>query len=285
MAGAEPLETSSSKKPLAALNILVTRPAGQAGPLMAAIRAEGGQAFHYPVLTITELDPATDGQRRQQCKQLILDLDQFQHIIFISANAVAFGMAWIHQYWPQLPIGIHWYGIGRKTSQQLANHGVEVATLVDDGPATTELKSNAMNSEALLQHPLLQALSGQKVLIMRGVGGREFLSEQLSARGAAVSYAECYRRACVERPEAELRELLTEHDIDISCVNSAESLSNLLTLAGDRGLADLQSRVLLVPGERVATIARETGFQQLQVADNASDSAMLAALLDWAKSQ
>ncbi len=49
-------------------------------------------------------------------RQLVLELDQFRHVIFISGNAVRFGMAWIESCWPQLPAGPDWYAVGEATA-------------------------------------------------------------------------------------------------------------------------------------------------------------------------
>ncbi|WP_101758477.1 uroporphyrinogen-III synthase [Oceanicoccus sp. KOV_DT_Chl] len=110
---------------LAGLNILVTRPQGQAEKLLAGINAVGGHGIHYPVLEINALDTVEDAASYQRCKQLIMNLDQYQHIIFISTNAVSFGMDWINQYWPQLPVAIQWYGIGSSTVAGLLAAGCQ----------------------------------------------------------------------------------------------------------------------------------------------------------------
>jgi uroporphyrinogen-III synthase len=202
-----------------------------------------------------------------------LQLDQFQHIIFISTNAVAFGMEWINQYWPQLPLGMHWHGIGKKTIAALAQAGAPVieSALADNGP---------MDSEALLADLQLCNLTQQKILIVRGVGGRETLREQLQQRGAKVSYIECYQRQRVDRPVGEIAELIRQHGINSICVNSGESLQHLCYLVGPETLPAIKKLLLVTPGERVAEIARQLQFEQIAVASNASDPYMLAALLE-----
>ena len=258
---------------LTGLHILVTRPKGQAEKLLAGIHAAGGTGVHYPVMQIAPLDKTVDATIYQTCKQLIMDIDQFQHIIFISGNAVKFGMEWISQYWPQLPIGLKWYGIGSSTIASLQRENVVVNETSHIG---------SMDSETLLQHPDLQQLAQQKVLIVRGVGGREYLAEQLSARGATVEYAECYRRGIETSPVEQLPAVIKEKRIDIICVNSVESLQHLITMASE-SLNELQKKAVVVPGERVAAFAKDKGFTQITVANNASDQAVLACLSTLAK--
>ena len=258
---------------LAVSNILLTRPQGQADALIAAITAAGGHAWHYPVMAIAALDASTEPSLWQQCKQQIMALDQFQQVIFISGNAVTYGVDWINQYWPQLPVGTHWYGIGSSTIKQLQQLGIPVVSGLGEALANT-----AMNSETLLQHNNLQQLAGQKVLIIRGVGGRDYLQQQLLQRGASVHYAQCYQRNIVDRPQGEVAQLIEQQAIDTLCVNSGESLQNLCALAGSEQLPLLQKKCIVVPGERVAVMARQAGFESILVADNASDKAVLAVL-------
>jgi uroporphyrinogen-III synthase len=263
---------------LAGRRVLVTRPEGQGEALLTAIAEQGGCGWHYPVMAVRGLDP--DDAGFQPCKQQLMNLDQFQQIIFVSTNAVNYGLQWIDQYWPQLPVGCHWFGIGKATRAALQRAGFPVETAV-----ATTLKAqidggavDAMNSETLLQHRQLQQLDNQKVLIVRGVGGRDHLASQLSQRGAKVSYAECYRRSLVDKPNGEIASLIQQQAINAVCVNSGESLQNFCQLAGESALSGLRTLTLVVPGERVAGLAKSAGFKDIVIAANASDTAVLDAL-------
>ena len=258
---------------LTRLKVLVTRPEGQAAGLLAALEQAGAQACHYPVMAISAL---TEPEHIQQCKQRIMALDEYQQVIFISSNAVHYGVDWIEQYWPQLPVGIQWHGIGKSTRKHLMAAGLPILDGNSDGDGHAE--SAAMNSEALLQHENLQQLNGQKLLIIRGVGGREYLQQQLQQRGGQVNYAQCYQRGLVDKPLGEINQLIEQQGINTVCVNSGESLQNLCVLLGEAGLAAVKKHLLIVPSERVATIARQLGFGNIVTAANASDEAMVAAM-------
>jgi len=248
-------------------NILVTRPAGQADDLIASIAAAGGLAIHCPVIEIVALADS-DNKHKQQCKQQFMELDRFQHVIFISTNAVKFGLQWIDQYWPQLPIDIHWHGIGRSTTELLRDEGI---------PVNDKDAFGAMNSEALLLQPDLQQLSDQKVLIVRGVGGRDHLQQVLQQRQARVEYAECYRRE-IAQPSTDLAQQILRNGINTVCLNSGESVENFCQLAGSHQSPLIRGLLVVVPGDRVAEIARGKGFERVICADNASNQAMIAAI-------
>lgn len=252
---------------LSGKRILVTRPEQQGDGIVNMINRLKGVAVHYPLLEIVPL-ALEDTERRQHTRQLFLDLDLYHHVIFISTNAVQYGVDWIDDFWPQLPVGIQWHAIGGATAKTMVERGLDAA-----------VPTVAMNSEALLQLLDLQSMAEKKVLIVRGVGGRDYLSKELSQYGAKVDYAECYQRQRPNKPQGELNGIIKTQAIDMICVNSGESLENLCALA-DNDL--VKSIALLVPGERVAKLAQEKGFAKLEIAENASDVAVVAALQNWA---
>lgn len=265
----------------APLTVLLTRPEGQGDDLLDALKAQQINAIHYPVMCISELDQQYFAVQRQHCKQQLMELDSFQHIIFISTNAVSYGMDAIEEYWPQLPIGIIWHAIGKATQVALGRRDAPVA--VDSGlnsgtDSNVDSRALAMNSEALLESPQLQDIKGQKVLIVRGVGGRDYLQMQLESRGAYVQYAECYQRARANKPVGELATVIRSQAPDAVFIYSGESLQHFQALCGGDCLPTALPCPLVVPGQRVAALAGEQGYQHVIVADNAGAPAMIAAV-------
>jgi len=269
-------EKKGSAKPLEGLSALITRPEGQAEELLKIIESAGGRAYHFPVMKIKGVDVGDDNgddnNVLQISRQTVLNLDHYQHVIVISTNAANFGLNLIDQYWPQLPNGLHWYAIGSATAMVLKEQQIRVETT---GRADEE---GQMNSEALLTHPKLQKLKHQKVLIIRGVGGRDYLREQLTARGAQVEYLECYRRQMVDSMEGELMRFISVNTINALCINSAESIDYFSTLVGVKNLSAVTSLPLVVPSSRVAEHALKTGYSSIIIAKNASNIAVANAL-------
>jgi uroporphyrinogen-III synthase len=253
------------------MRILVTRPESQAQELLAAIEEGGFEPLALPLLAIDAINSSADQAAIQAIKRCVLDLDQYQHLIFASTNAVHCAFYWINRYWPQLPVDLNWYAIGDATARALAEYAVEA-----------DAAGGSMNSETLLQQTKLQQLDHQRVVIFRGVGGRVYLAEQLRSRGATVDYCEVYRRRAVSYPAGKLRQLVAGGEQTVLTVTSVETLENLLQMAKQDAIAlELCALPLLVPGQRVAQHAREAGFTQLIVAENAGVKAFMAALLNY----
>lgn len=253
---------------LQGLRVLVTRPGAAAGQLAEALRQAGAQPLLFPALAIEAVAVDEPGQASQAIKTQILDFDHNQIAIFISMNAVSAGLDWLEHYWPQQPVGIDYYAVGAATARALAARGVQARS-----------PGGAENSEALLALPALQQLHGQRVLIFRGSGGRETLAQQLRERGAQVAYCEVYRRV-LPSPEQPLAALLANSSIDILTAASGETLQNMLTLAGAERQTLLRLPVV-VPGPRVAGLARQLGFAEVISSVNASPTATVSALNDW----
>jgi uroporphyrinogen-III synthase len=246
--------------------VLVTRPAGDASDtLCATITAAGYEVFSQPLLELHALPQLPAAQR-----QLLLNLDLYQHVIFISANAVRFGMALMEDYWPQLPTGLNWYAIGAATAAVLERLGITAIT-----------PGSIMSSEGLLAVPALQHVREQRVLIVKGEGGRDTLTAELTRRGAAVDELACYRRSIPIMPAGELAAILARCGIDVIMLSSGEGLANLQVLLSPAETTKLKHIGLIVPSERVAHLAYEAGFEQVVTAENASDVAMLRALQEW----
>lgn len=250
---------------MAAEAVLVTRPRGQAESLCAALKARGFRAYHLPLLQLEPL-PALSRAARDK----VLALDEYQHVIVVSGNAAQYGMARIDEFWPQLPQGPSWYAVGEATARTLLAHGIRALTPGSD-----------MSSEGLLALPQLQAVSGQRVLIIKGEGGRGTMREQLGQRGARVDELACYRRSCPRYASGEVAEKLSQWLIEVILISSGEGLANMLTLLSPAETSKFIDITLLVPSQRIAGLAREAGFKRVLTAENASDAAMLRALGDW----
>ena len=246
---------------LSGRTVLVTRPAGQAAVLAQAIRAAGGTAFEFPALAV-EAVPA-DELAESLAQLAVADI-----AIFISPNAAQFGMAAIRAGGP-LSDAIQVFAVGPGTARALQEQGVS-GVITPDG----------QDSEALLALPQLAEVAGKKVVIVRGVGGRALLADTLAARGAQVTFMECYQRV---RPQADAAPLLARWQaggIDAVTVTSAETLHNLAALVGDAGQPLLLRTPLFAPHEKIAEAARRFGIAHV-IATPGGDAGLVDGLINW----
>lgn len=245
--------------------VLVTRPQGRANGLAEALSGRGFTPVLQPLIEIVPIEKIEQDQR-----QTLLELDNYKHIIFVSTNAVRWGMQAIESFWPQLPLGIGWHAIGAATAEALGQHGVDVVS-----------PGGEMSSETLLGLESLQQFTDDKILIVRGLGGRTLIAEELQRRGARISSLEVYRRQLPQNTGSLLADDFSR-GVDAILISSGEGLMNLVGLLEGRVTGVKLSRVLslplVVPSARVATLAAESGFSQILKAENATDVAMVKAL-------
>jgi len=221
-------------------------------------------------IPLLSIEPVCEPAAVQAVKDIVVNFDQFQKVVFVSQNAVQAMFAWLTDYWPQLPEGIQYFAVGRKTADQAGNWGIAV-----NEPGQT------MDTDALLTMPDLQSVWGEKILICRGRGGLPRLGEVLHQRGAIVRYCELYER-CL--PPLALQEVTSVLRTDagiapnhIIPLFSGETLQNLLQVLEKLAYDPRQLKVI-VPGRRVADLAQTQGFKSVTCAFNASEPAMLEAL-------
>lgn len=247
--------------------VLVTRPAHQADTLCRLIEEAGGRAIRFPVLAIAPPHDMTVPLAT------VARLAQYELAIFVSPNAVEYGLDLIEAQ-GGLPAGLRLAVVGEGSARALRAR-------LGRGPDLQP--TERYDSEGLLALPELQQVAGWRVVIFRGDGGRELLGQTLRERGAAVEYAEVYRR---ERPSADAQALaaqLAAGAVDIVTVTSSEGLRNLLELAGVTNAAQLKLLPLVVVSERTAGLAKDLGFvQPAVIAALASDAGLVEAVACWA---
>jgi uroporphyrinogen-III synthase len=255
---------------LTGVRVLVTRPREQAEKLALLIEGEGGEAIRFPVIEIAE-------PRDTQALLAVIDrLDQFSLAIFISPNAVNRAMNLILARRGAWPRNVRIACVGRGSARELKHFDAE----------NVIVPAGRFDSEALLELPELQQVTGHRIVIFRGEGGRELLGDTLKARGADIEYAECYRRT---RPRADvtpLRDRWTRGEIDIVSFTSVDGLHNLFDMLGPAGQQWLTRTPVIVVSTRMAEVCRELGFKtEPLVTAQASNEAILEAIKTWRETQ
>jgi uroporphyrinogen-III synthase len=243
---------------------LVTRPELQAMPLCRLLENQGARTVRLPAVEIKALR-----NRRALAAQLGA-LENFDIIIFTSANAVRFGASFLDQK-RDLALA----AIGPATARALNQAGYRVAVQ----------PTGRVDSEGLLLHPRFEHLIGHRILMIHGGNGRQLLQEELVRRGATVVCAEVYERApAIPKPEmlTAVQEKFAAGEIQVVTATSLEVGRNLLAFATPELRKALERVHWLIPGERIATGLRELGMEApLLLADSAEDQDLVSALIRW----
>ena len=209
---------------LQGLRVLVTRPAGQADRLYQQIAAAGGKPVRLPAIEIRD---TPDTQRVQQT---LAQLERYDLAVFISVNAVEKTMEYC-RFLSQWPATVKIATVGASSAGALESYGLQVDLVPE----------HHFNSEALLALPELQDMTGRRVVIFRGNGGRDTLRDTLLERGAGVDYVEVYCRAC---PDVDPDSL---GDNPAHLASSAVTLAELLAAEGYRTAAFAAAGASLAP--------------------------------------
>ena len=220
----------------------------------------GGTCVQFPLL---EIFPLADNIK---LLALIARLHEFQLAIFISPNAVQYGMEAILKSGglpPSLPVAT----IGQSSANAL--HGYGVANVI--------APQGKFDSESLLALPELQTVRHKRIVIFRGDNGRELLGDTLKSRGAIVEYAACYHRG---KPQQDISGLLAAKPSLLS-VSSSEALRNLYDMLNPACRERIMALPLFVSHARIAAAAHKLGWHNIiETADG--DNGLLYALVSWA---
>jgi uroporphyrinogen-III synthase len=254
--------TSAGRPGLAGATVIVTRPARQASHFIGILERAGATTVAFPGIEIIPIELAAADLTR-------LCPDAFDWAIYTSANAVEESL----KVWPR-QTARRSAAIGRATARLLESRGI-AACQPDAG--------QSQDSEGLLQRTEFRTVRNQRILLLRGQGGREVLHEELTRLGATVEIAELYRRAPARADVGAIADLAmalqAPHKPWVT-VTSVAVLDGLLGSVPGEFAGLLRESPLVVPGERVGTAAKERGWRgRLILAASAEDGAMFDAMV------
>jgi uroporphyrinogen-III synthase len=240
------------------LNIVVTRPLPQGKQLVEKLNAAGYTALSQPFFDIKSNAEQTD------IKQLLAQTNA-QFFIFVSVAAVEFAdQAWSLKLWQQPQSTTSFIAVGEKTKAALLNCGL-----------TTVISPSQQNSEGLLALNELQDVKNKDIIIVRGDQGRELLAKQLSASGANVHYLSSYQKIWRSLNCNELVNQWKKTAINCIVVTSIALLEQIIKLLAQNSKDWQKNYHWVVISERIATKAQQLGLNNINVADNASDQAII----------
>lgn len=176
-------------------------------------------------------------------------------VVFVSPNAARcfFDAMPAHVTWPLALIA---GSPGPGTTQVLRDLGVP--TIVEPAADAAQF-----DSEALWQQLSLRDWAGQRVLVVRGTRGRDWLAERLRERGAELEFVAAYGRAApqLSAPQrALLDEAIAQPAAHLWFFSSSEAIGHLQALAPQ---ADWSAARAVATHPRIAERARRLGMGQV----------------------
>ena len=250
--------------------VVVTRPAGDAAALVAALHARGHDVVAMPVIAIeAAADPAA-------LDAAMAALERYAIVVFVSPNAIRRALAARAGPWPDdVTIGV----MGPGSVDALRTLGIAspahrvVSPRVAAVPAEQRYDSEALFDALDATGGLARGFSG-RVLIVRGNGGRAWLAERLRGLGIAVDEVEAYRRvrpAADATARAALVSLAAAGNAATLVVTSSEGVAHLVAIVDEALVRDsgmdtatvrrwLYANPVVAPHARIADRARAAGF-------------------------
>ncbi|MGF1911653.1 uroporphyrinogen-III synthase [Vibrio kasasachensis] len=240
------------------MTVLVTRPGEQGISLCHQLNQHGFKALHHPLITI---------QAGEQIPSLISVLPTADIIIAVSQHTIEFthqSLTNANVSWPKTAI---YLAVGQKSAQFLSKSTHQKVHYPERS-----------DSENLLELTQLQNVSGKRIVILRGNGGRELIYDALVERGAQVQYCEVYKRKNLAFRSEIAVPFWQDSQINQLIITSSGQLNFFIEQIAPQYRDWVFKLALFVPSERIAIEARRVGFHTVVNTGSASNKDLLAAL-------
>ncbi|MFN0186150.1 MAG: uroporphyrinogen-III synthase [Aquabacterium sp.] len=238
----------------AGLCVLVTRPQPQADEWVQALRARRCDAVALPLLRRVA---AQGGAAVAQAWAGLCSAAPPSLAMFVSPGAVSAFMA-ARPAATGWPAGVRAAATGPGTSAALRGAGLPPEMIVEP-----DAQAGQYDAEALWRQLAVEDWRGRAVLLVRGEGGRDWLSAQWRAAGATVMPVDAYRReapAWSAAEQAQAAQAVREPARHLWLFSSSQAVAQLPGLMPGAGWGQAHS---LATHPRIAEAARAAGFGQV----------------------
>jgi uroporphyrinogen III methyltransferase/synthase len=222
-------------RPLFGRRILVTRARQQASTLSKMLAERGALPVELPAITI---QPIPDNK---ELKQAILNLAQYQWIVFTSTNGIeaVFDQLRTLKLDSRALYSLKIAAIGTATGEALKVRGI----IADYCP-------DVFTTEGLISGFQSRNITGQRFLLPRTDIADEQLAKGLTGLGARVQEIAVYRTLPDVEAIARAKEMLLLNQLDVITFTSSSTVTNLVTAFGADGVP--------VNGVKIACIGPKT---------------------------
>lgn len=221
--------------------VVVTRPQGRADNAVQQCRKAGWAVRHVPLLALVANQDFTD--------DINVLLQAADAVFFVSPSAVDFVAA-----------KIDWRSF---RGDILAVGAATAAVLRDIVGREVLYPQDGNDSEALLRLPLWQKRQG-RLLIVRGVGGRELTAQTLRAAGWTVQCAEVYRRIPQYLSEIAQAQIFAHQGALAVIITSVESAQTWLASIAPQYSTQSKRLLYCTIHPRIGHVLRDAGMENVE---------------------
>ncbi len=231
--------------------LISTRPQKTNVQLSSDLKNSEIELLSFP---LTEIHPLNN---YQIFDGVIKNVKTYQHIIFISTNAVHFFLERVKKLSLQIPKNLIFSSIGPTTKLLLQKKlSVDV-----------HFPIKTFDSEHLLKEKIYKNVEGQKILIIRGEGGRETLKNALEEKGGIVNYGECYVRKYVDIDLIQLKNDLVNYHHQFILFSSTNSAKHFIDQLHNIETGWLQNIKIIVNHKKIEGLLSKI-FKNIFVCNN-----------------
>lgn len=264
----------AEKLPLFGRTVIVTRPAGAAGEMAAALAELGAAVIAAPAIEIAEPEDFT------AIDEALRGLGRFGLVAFTSANGVA---AFVRRCGA---LGIDGRGLG---GAQVAAVGPATAEALRDRFIHPDIVAETFTTAALAEAILAAGeVAAKRILLPRADIADPALAERLRQAGAEVEEVAIYRTLRPAALPADALAALRERQVQWVTFTAASTVENFLALLGEAGIDGAQA---LAPPLAIAAIGPATAdalaaadLAPAALADPHTIDGLIAAILEAQRS-
>ncbi|MGA7238932.1 MAG: uroporphyrinogen-III C-methyltransferase [Bryobacteraceae bacterium] len=247
--------------PLFGRRIVVTRARSQAEALSSKLAALGADVIELPVIEIT-----SPPMSQESLDRAIADLENYDWLIFTSANGVKFFVEALDRSASDL----------RKLRARICAIGPATSAAIEALHLKVDLMGKEYVAEGLLAAFAPYDVGGARILLPRAAVARDVIPSELARRGATVDVVEAYRTVAPEGLAARAHEVFSApRKPDWVTFTSSSTVQNLVAAVGVEMLRGVNVASI---GPITSSAARSAGIEVAVEAHEYTIDGLVAAL-------
>jgi len=228
-----------------AWNLISLRPQGQHAGLRRVAARLGARTLGVSPWRLHNYTDELTGERLLQA--LTCDWQLFTSPVAVKAAAKLLPLAQMQRT----------VVVGEGTARALRKQGVQMIQV-----------PLRMDSEGVLALPLMADLRGKRVALITAPGGRGLIAEQIVLRGGELCRVDVYERVPLKLRTSLLNQLQALEGPTVLVLSSAQAFHQIWPQLPDALRARYLQQPIVVTSERLAQLAKTSGFSHIHLADD-----------------